>query len=122
MNAKASPSTDNADPACPARKKDRYNRFAWRDAVFADPKTPTNAKCLAYGIATFVNGGTGDAVVSTPKLAKVCGRPATWVRDTIPVLHNIGWVVIEIGSKGRWRGPLQRLPDQSGKAPPRLCF
>jgi hypothetical protein len=69
MSVKTSPNTDNADPARPARKKDRYNRFAWRDAVFADPKTPTNAKCLAYGIATFVNGGTGEAKVSTPKLA-----------------------------------------------------
>lgn len=101
MSTKARPDADNGQPERRTRADDKFDRYAWRDAVFADPKTPTNAKCLAFGIAKHVNGETGEAVVSTPKLAKVCGRSATWVRDTIPVLHNIGWVVIEIGSKGR---------------------
>jgi hypothetical protein len=101
MSAKARPNTDNGKPERRTRADDKFDRYAWRDAVFADPKTPANAKCLAFGIAKHVNGETGEAVVSTPKLAKVCGFSATWVRNTIPVLHNIGWAVIEIGSKGR---------------------
>ena len=62
------------------KKKDKFNRFAWRDAVFADPKTPLNAKCLAFGIAKFVDGETGEAYPSTVTLAEVCGcaqRPTT---------------------------------------------
>jgi hypothetical protein len=83
------------------RADDKFDRYAWRDAVFADPKTPTNAKCLAFGIAKYVNGETGEAVVWTATLAEVCGLSQTWVRNTIPVLHNTGWAVIQIGSRGR---------------------
>jgi hypothetical protein len=99
MSAKARPNTDK--PERRTRADDKFDRYAWRDAVFADPKTPANAKCLAFGIAKHINGETGEAKVSTPTLAKVCGFSATWVRNTIPILHNVGWAVIEIGSKGR---------------------
>jgi hypothetical protein len=95
----ARPNTDK--PERRTRADDKFDRYAWRDAVFADPKTPANAKCLTFGIAKYVNGETGEAVVWTATLAKVCGFSQTWVRNTIPVLHNTGWAVIQIGSRGR---------------------
>ena len=76
----------------PARKKDRFNRFAWRDAVFADPETSANAKCLAFAIAKHVSGETGEAFPSTMTLAEECGMSEKWVRNTIPELQSpAGW-------------------------------
>src|SRR5450631_858020 len=80
---------------------DRFNRHAWRDAVFADPKTPANAKVLAHGIAKFVNSETGEAYPSTLTLAKVCGFSEKTVRNLIPVLQSTGWIEVQFGSKGR---------------------
>lgn len=85
----------------PARKKDRFNRFAWRDAVFADPETSANAKCLAFAIAKHVSGETGEAFPSTMTLAKECGMSEKWVRNTIPELQSTGWMEFQRGSRGR---------------------
>jgi hypothetical protein len=82
-------------------KKDKFNRRAWADDVHADHKTPDNAKCLAFGIAKFVNKETGEARPSTLTLAKVCGKSETWVRKMIPVLQATGWIDVAYGSKGR---------------------
>jgi hypothetical protein len=94
-------SITSATPASKTRRKDKFNRFAWRDAVFADSKTPANAKVLAFGIAKFVNGETGEAIPSTVTLAEVCGCSQAWVRKTIPVLQATGWLDVEYGSRGR---------------------
>jgi hypothetical protein len=105
-------------PGHPARKKDRFNRFKWRDAVFADPKTPANAKCLAFGIANYINGETGDARVSTITLAKNCGFSEKWVRKTIPVLRATGWMEVEFGSQGRGDKHCNRYRINRKKRPP----
>jgi hypothetical protein len=83
----------------PRAKKDKFDRFAWRDAVFADPKTPPNAKCLAFGIAKFVDGETGEAFPSTVTLAEVCGFSEAWVRKVIPVLCDAGWMEVQSGAE-----------------------
>ena len=110
-------STDFQDPSSsqPAetstartRRKDKFDRYAWRDNVIADTDTPQNVKLLVFGIAKYVNGETGEAVPSTITLAKVCGRSEKWVRNTIPKLHNTGWAVIELGSQGRGKDHCNR--------------
>jgi hypothetical protein len=82
-------------------KRDRFDRYRWRDDVFADPKTPANAKCLAFGIAKYVNQETGEAFPSTKTLAKICGFSERWVRKTIPVLQATGWMEVQLGTRGR---------------------
>ena len=34
-------------------------------------------------------------------LPQACGFTDKWVRNTVPELHNTGWLQIEIGSRGR---------------------
>jgi len=85
--------------------KDRYNRFAWRDAVFADTDVTASVKCLAYGIAEYINHETGEANVGTRKLAEACGNSQTWVTKTIPLLAATGWLqVLRKGRRGSGEG------------------
>jgi hypothetical protein len=95
--------TDDNKSKRRTRADDKFDRYAWRDAVFADPKTSLVVKVLAFGIAQHVNGATGEARVGTETLAADCGMSDKWVRNNIPELHNSGWVVVEFGSKGRGR-------------------
>jgi hypothetical protein len=91
------PSNDTAQ----APKRDRYNRFAWRDDVFADTDASNRAKCLAFGLAQFINHETGEAKVGTRALAKACGNSQTWVTTTIPLLAATGWMqVLQKGRRG----------------------
>ena len=100
------------------REPDKFNRFAWSDAVHADPETPINAKCLAYGIAKFVNGETGEACPSTVTLAETCGLSETWVRKVIPLLRDAGWMEVEFGSRGRGEGHCNRYRINTEKRTP----
>ena len=102
-------------PGRPARKKDRYNRFAWRDAVFADPKTPTNAKCLAFAIAKHVNRETGEAFPSTV----TCVTTASMLRRTcmsrehradMPCRRSNGIASVEFEKSRYPEGSRSRVP------------
>jgi hypothetical protein len=83
-----------------ASKQDNFNRFAWRDDVFADAEILAAPKCLAFGIAQFINCETGEATVTTRKLAKVCGFSQAWVRKTVPLLAAAGWCSVQVGRQG----------------------
>jgi hypothetical protein len=100
------------------RGKDKFDRYAWRDDVFADPATPQNAKCLAFGITKFANAETGEAYPSTRTLAEVCGMSQAWVRKTIPVLRNTGWIDVELGSRGRGEKHCNRFRINPEKSTP----
>jgi hypothetical protein len=69
--------------------------------VLTDTTVAANIKVLVCGLAEYINGETGEARVSTITLARACGFSDAWVRKMVPLLHNSGWAVIEIGSKGR---------------------
>lgn len=79
--------------------KQRFNRFAWRDNVFADTDISAGLKCLAFAIAQFINCETGEANVGTRALAEVCGNSQTWVCNTLPLLAATGW--LQVLRKGR---------------------
>jgi hypothetical protein len=83
-----------------ATPKQKFNRFAWRDDVFADTDVPAGPKCLAYGVAQFINCETGEAIVGTRKLAKVCGFSQSWVRKQVPLLAATGWMQVHVGRRG----------------------
>jgi hypothetical protein len=89
-----------AQATAQAPKRDRFNRFAWRDDVFADTDVSAPLKCLAHGIARFINRETGEAVVGTRKLAEVCGFSQAWVRKQVPLFAATGWAKVKVGHRG----------------------
>ena len=116
------PAQRRAQEPSSRKQQDNFNRFAWRDAVFADKDVSAAQKCLAFGIAQHVNGETGEAVVSTVTLAKVCGSSETWVRKTIPSLAGTGWMQVQYGSKGRGKDHCNRYKVNPEKAHPVCDF
>ena len=94
------PGKREAQEPSSSKQQDRFNRFAWRDAVFADKEVSAAPKCLAFGIAQHVNRETGEAFVGTRALADVCGFSRAWVRKTVPLLAATGWMQVQYGSRG----------------------
>jgi hypothetical protein len=112
------PSTSPAENFSPTKKqRDKFSRYKWARDVRADAVSAA-VKVLAAGIAEFVDAETGEAYPSTRTLAEVCGYSEKWVRNTIPMLANTGWMDVELGSRGRGEKHCNRFRIKPEKRTP----
>jgi Helix-turn-helix domain len=84
-----------------SRKQHALAIFEWLNCLAADKNVSSAAFRVGYIISQCVNRKTGEAFPSTDTIATRAGMVQSTVREAIKLLHDLGYLGVIWGSRGR---------------------